>query len=90
MLSAVFCAIEENNLEGLRKLLTMASIDLNQSNKQGESAVHIAAGFGRVDILKLLAEKRANLGLIDNHGDNGIIWAARQVHNSRKVMIYSH
>jgi hypothetical protein len=30
VLSAIFCAIEENNLEGLDKLLSMANIDVNQ------------------------------------------------------------
>ena len=30
MLSAIFCAIEEGNLEGLDKLLSMANIDVNQ------------------------------------------------------------
>ena len=43
--------------EGLKKLLGMASIDVNQSNRHGESAVHIAAGFGRIGMLKILAEK---------------------------------
>lgn len=31
VLSAIFCAIEENNLEGLDKLLSMANIDVNQA-----------------------------------------------------------
>lgn len=52
MLSAIFCAIEENNQEGLKKLLSMASIDVNQTNRHGESAIHVAAGFGRLDIIK--------------------------------------
>ena len=30
VLSAIFCAIEEGNLEGLDKLLSMANIDVNQ------------------------------------------------------------
>jgi hypothetical protein len=30
VLSAIFCAIEEGNLEGLEKLLSMANIDVNQ------------------------------------------------------------
>ena len=52
VLSAIFCAIEENNQEGLKKLLSMASIDVNQTNRHGESAIHVAAGFGRIDIIK--------------------------------------
>ena len=77
-MSAIFCAIEEDNLEGLQKLMSMASIDINQTNKHGECAVHIAAGFGRTKILRYLSEKGSNLGLIDNQGDSAIVWAARQ------------
>ncbi|XP_059080756.1 death-associated protein kinase 1-like isoform X2 [Tigriopus californicus] len=80
VLSAIFCAIEEDNQEGLKKLLSMASIDVNQSNKQGESSIHIAAGFGRFEIMKILAQKGANLGLVDHQGDSTIVWAARQGH----------
>jgi len=33
VLSAIFCAVEEDNQEGLEKLLSMASIDVNQTNR---------------------------------------------------------
>ena len=46
MLSAIFCAIEEDNQAGLEELLNMANIDVNQGNKHGEAGVHIAAGLG--------------------------------------------
>ena len=80
VLSAIFCAIEENNREGLDKLLSMANIDVNQTNKHGEGAIHVAAGLGQLDILKVLATKGGNLGLVDNRGDSAIYWAARQGH----------
>ena len=53
VLSAIFCAIEENNREGLDKLLSMANIDVNQTNRHGEGALHVAAGLGQLDILKV-------------------------------------
>ena len=80
MLSAIFCAIEENNQEGLDKLLSMANIDVNQTNKHGEGAIHVAAGLGQLDILKMLAAKGGNLGMVDYRGDSAIYWAARQGH----------
>ncbi len=52
VLSAIFCAVEEDNQEGLKKLLTMAAIDVNQTNRHGESAIHVATGFGRLEIIK--------------------------------------
>ena len=78
MLSAIFCAIEEDNIDGLQRLLSMASIDINQTNQHGESAIHIAAGFGRIDILRYLCDKGGNLGMIDGQGDSAVLWAARQ------------
>jgi len=80
VLSAIFCAIEENNLEGLDKLLSMANIDVNQTNKHGEGAIHVAAGLGQIDILKMLAAKGGNLGMVDLRGDSAIYWSARQGH----------
>ena len=80
VLSAIFCAIEENNLEGLDKLLSMANIDVNQTNKHGEGAIHVAAGLGQIDILKMLAAKGGNLGMVDHRGDSAIYWSARQGH----------
>ena len=80
VLSAIFCAIEENNQEGLDKLLSMANIDVNQTNKHGEGAIHVAAGLGQLDILKMLAAKGGNLGMVDYRGDSAIYWAARQGH----------
>lgn len=81
VLSAVFCTIEEGNKEGLKKLLSVAgSIDVNQCNKHGESAIHIAAGFGRLEVIEILISHGANLGQLDNLGDSPITWAARQGH----------
>ena len=61
-MSAIFCAIEENNREGLDKLLSMANIDVNQTNKHGEGAIHVAAGLGQLEILKVWQLKGVILG----------------------------
>ena len=58
----------------------MANIDVNQTNKHGEGAIHVAAGLGQLDILKMLAAKGGNLGMVDYRGDSAIYWAARQGH----------
>ena len=58
----------------------MANIDVNQTNKHGEGAIHVAAGLGQLDILKMLAAKGGNLGMVDHRGDSAIYWAARQGH----------
>ena len=81
VLSAIFCAIEEDNKSGLVELLSVANIDVNQCNKHGESGVHIAAGLGRLEMLKVLMSHGANLGAVDSAGDSGMSWAARQGHS---------
>jgi len=80
VMSAIFCAIYDNNIEGMDNLLSMAHIDLNQTNLQGEGAVHIASGNGQLEILKLLASNGGSLGVIDARGDNGLHWASRNNH----------
>ena len=60
--------------------MSMANIDVNQTNKHGEGAIHVAAGLGQLDILKMLAAKGGNLGMVDHRGDSAIYWAARQGH----------
>ena len=80
-MSAIFCAIEEDNHTGLEELLNVANIDVNQTNKHGESGVHIAAGLGRLDMLRVLRGHGADLSALDLQGDNAIYWAARQGHS---------
>ena len=82
VLSAIFCAIEEDNHSGLEELLNVANIDVNQTNKHGESGVHIAAGLGRLEMLRVLHGHGADLGALDVQGDNAVYWAARQGHSS--------
>ncbi|KAL3185624.1 hypothetical protein MRX96_028533 [Rhipicephalus microplus] len=80
VVAALFCAVEEGNYAGLEELFSMSHINPNQSNKHGETAVHIAAGLAQLQILKLLHSKGANLKLSDSHGDSAMYWAARQGH----------
>jgi ankyrin repeat protein len=53
---------------------------VNKENKHGETALHFACGAGHLDIVKLLADRKANLMIIDGSGNNAIYWAARQGH----------
>lgn len=80
VLSAIFCAIKENNREGLDKLLSMANMDVNQTNQHGEAAIHVSAGLGQLEILKIIVSKGGNLGIVDNRGNSVLYWAAREGH----------
>ncbi|CAL4135705.1 unnamed protein product, partial [Meganyctiphanes norvegica] len=81
VLSALVAAVEEGNLPGLEKLFTMASnIDVNMTNKHGESALHLACGLGQVDGVEFLVKKGGTLDATDTAGDTPLHWAARQGH----------
>ncbi|XP_055869997.1 death-associated protein kinase 1-like isoform X4 [Biomphalaria glabrata] len=81
VMAALFCASEEGNVEGLKELSEMAAnIDFNTANKHGETAVHMAASGGHVDVLKFLLSKGVDISIRDKQGDNAIYWAARQGH----------
>ena len=43
MLSAIFCSIEEDNIDGLHRLLSMASIDINQTNQGRDTMLCLRA-----------------------------------------------
>ncbi|KAM7309701.1 death-associated protein kinase 1 isoform X1 [Ixodes scapularis] len=90
VVAALFCAIEEGNLTGLEELFSMSSINPNQSNKHGETAVHVASGLAQLPILKFLHSKGANLKLADSHGDSAMYWAARQGHTDVIQYLWEH
>ncbi|UJR37554.1 hypothetical protein I4U23_030255 [Adineta vaga] len=80
VLTALLCAAEDGDLANIKKLCNLASIDVNKENKHGETALHFACGAGHLDIVKLLADRKANLMITDGSGNNAIYWAARQGH----------
>ncbi|XP_070176153.1 death-associated protein kinase 1-like isoform X2 [Littorina saxatilis] len=81
VMAALFCASEEGNVDGLKELSEMANnIDLSTANKHGETAVHMAASGGHVDVLKFLQDRGVNINIKDKQGDTAIYWAARQGH----------
>ncbi|KAK3775055.1 hypothetical protein RRG08_048265 [Elysia crispata] len=81
VMAALFCASEEGNVDGLRELSEMAAnIDLNTANKHGETAVHMAASGGHVEVLKFLVARGVDISIRDKQGDSAVYWAARQGH----------
>ncbi|CAF1956890.1 unnamed protein product [Rotaria magnacalcarata] len=80
VLTALLCAAEDGDLANIKKLCNLATIDVNKDNKHGETALHFASGAGHLDIVKLLADRKATLTVVDGSGNNAIYWAARQGH----------
>lgn len=80
IVSALFCAAEEGNIAGIKRLFSMAKIDPNVANRQGEASVHVAAGVGQLEVVQVLRSKGANLDAVDERGDSAATWAARHGH----------
>ncbi|XP_023236489.1 osteoclast-stimulating factor 1-like [Centruroides sculpturatus] len=70
VVAALFCAVEEGNLAGLEELFSMSNIDVNQCNRHGETAVHIASGLGQLEILRFLHSKGADIFRVDSVSSN--------------------
>ena len=57
-------------------------------NGEGEALVHVAAGRGRSDVVRALADRAASAGsaavnlldAADGAGDGALVWAGRQGH----------
>ena len=64
----IFEAVKAGNLDDVKKLLT-ANPKLAQSkNKLGETALHDAALRGRIEVAKLLLDKKPDVNAKDNSG----------------------
>ncbi|XP_069694753.1 death-associated protein kinase 1-like isoform X2 [Periplaneta americana] len=77
---ALHCASSEGNVSGLQELLTLSTVDVNATNKHGETAAHLAAGHGQLAALTLLQKHGANLQNVDERGDTPLMCAAKNGH----------
>ena len=81
-LSSIFCALDDPDPSVISSLIVAASADLlGRPNADGEALVHVAAGRGRADVVRALADKGGvDVRVMDKAGDGALIWAARQGH----------
>lgn len=81
-LSSIFCALDDPDPSVISSLIATASPDLlGRPNADGEALVHVAAGRGRADVVRALADKGGvDVRVVDKAGDGALIWAARQGH----------
>ncbi|KAK2175663.1 hypothetical protein NP493_714g01011 [Ridgeia piscesae] len=78
---ALFAAVEDGNTAGVEELLeTATQYDINYANKHGETALHVAASVGHVDIVRYLWSKDIDIKATDKNGDDALYTAARQGH----------
>ncbi|MFZ9469759.1 MAG: ankyrin repeat domain-containing protein [Rickettsiales bacterium] len=67
-ISNLMSAVSNNDVEGTRFFSKAGSIIVNQKNKGGATALHIASREGNLEIAKILIESGANPNLADNEG----------------------
>ena len=65
--SNLHIAVKNNSIE-LVKYFLNKRYDLNDVNKKGQTALHLACELGNEDIINLLVENGANTQIRDNKG----------------------
>ena len=88
-LSSLFCALDDPDPSAVLALVAAAPAALlGRPNAEGEALVHVAAGRGRADVVRALADRAASAGsaavnlldAADGAGDGALVWAGRQGH----------
>jgi ankyrin repeat protein len=72
-------AARDGNIEGVRQQIA-AGTPVNQLDLDFRPAIVVAAANGHADIVKLLAENRANVDGRDRGGRTALMWASERGH----------
>uniref|UniRef100_A0A023EZ51 Putative serine/threonine protein kinase n=1 Tax=Triatoma infestans TaxID=30076 RepID=A0A023EZ51_TRIIF len=80
-------AIKEGDIKVFEDVLNSGHVDVNQTNKNGETGLHLAAAMGQVEMARLLLMCGANVALADAEGDTALIHAARHASISILIML---
>ena len=73
--------IEQGDVEIVR-LLIGAGADLNRQNRQGRTALMLAADSGRLDMVEMLLEAGAVPTILDDGGKAALDWAVDKGHEA--------
>ncbi|KAL1139815.1 hypothetical protein AAG570_006792 [Ranatra chinensis] len=78
-------AIKEGDINSFEDILNSGHANIDQTNKNGETALHLAAAYGRDEMARHLVMCGANVALVDSQGDTSLIHAAR--HASTNILL---
>lgn len=84
--STVMQATKGGQLRSLRYLI-LKGADTNLQDKDGKTAMHIAASEGKVDVFNVLAAAGANAAIKDYSGKTALDYAAKQIRPTLEVTI---
>jgi len=77
MVNALISAAASGDLKTLQELLTLPSVDVNEGDYDKRTALHLAAGEGHVEIIKLLIKYNADVNVEDRFGNRPLDDAQR-------------
>jgi ankyrin repeat protein len=73
-------AASQGDVSTIRQLLDKGEVTVDQTDYDRRSAAHLAASEGKLEVLKLLAERGANLNISDRWGNRCLNDAVRSGH----------
>lgn len=71
-LGLIHWAADRNQLDILRALIGLPTLDINLQDSDGQTALHYAASCGHKDCLELLVAKGADRGIISTDGETAL------------------
>lgn len=69
MVSNIWVAAADNQVEIVEKYLTSNEFSANAKDPNGYTPIHAAASYGHLDLLKLLVSNGGDINIQDNEGD---------------------
>jgi len=79
-------AASEGDMEEVQAFLDFGSIDLNQGDYDHRTALHLAAGEGHLEIVRMLCEAGADVNVEDRWGHRPLDDARNAKENSAGIM----
>ena len=73
-------AAEHGHLTTVQALLSASGIDINARKTDGKTALHVAAYFGKDEVVKALIQKNADVNITDNDSQTPLMCAAARGH----------
>ncbi len=75
-----FSALDQGDQARVRDMLLAKAIDVDQAQREGYAALHIASARGDVGMVKVLVNQGADPNVLDFEGSTALMWAVFRRH----------